>query len=159
MLRRPEIIWAAQQRGPTEKFNARDSRRHSNGRHPRRLFCRMTLRPRRMWRTWKISSRFWPSHNAGISSPSNPTSGQEFRNRVRTVRNGIRRSAWGKNNRRGKNLKARVFRDAANGRGSSGSRRCRWCLQKEISMSAIRRGRRKTPRWHVFDDGKLHSNF
>jgi len=45
----------------------------------------------------------------------------------------------------------KIFRGAANGRGSSGPKRRRWCLQKEIAASAIRRGRRKTPRWLCFD--------
>jgi hypothetical protein len=43
---------------------------------------------------------------------------------------------------------AATVRVEVGGRGSSGSRRRRWCLRKEISTSAIQRGRRKRPRWH-----------
>ena len=48
----------------------------------------------------------------------------------------------------------RAFRDAAGGRGSSGLTPRHWCLQKEISASAIQRGRRKTPRWLCLGDGR-----
>jgi len=51
-------------------------------------------------------------------------------------------------------ITATIFRGAADGRGSSGSRRRRWCLQKEIAASAIRRGRRKKPRWLCLDDAR-----
>ena len=44
-------------------------------------------------------------------------------------------------------IKARAVRGGVGGRGSSGSRRRRWCRQKEIATSAIQRGRRKMPRW------------
>lgn len=42
---------------------------------------------------------------------------------------------------------ATIFRGAAHGRDSSATRPRRWCLQTENSASAIRRGRRKRPRW------------
>jgi len=48
--------------------------------------------------------------------------------------------------RRELEIMAKVFRGAADGRGSSGPKRRRWCLQKEIAASAIRRGRAK---YHV----------
>ena len=38
-----------------------------------------------------------------------------------------------------------AVRGGAGGRGSNGSRRRRWCRQKEIAASAIQRGRRKRP--------------
>jgi hypothetical protein len=38
-------------------------------------------------------------------------------------------------------------RGGVGGRSSSGSRRRRWCRQKEMAASAIQRGRRKRPRW------------
>jgi hypothetical protein len=38
---------------------------------------------------------------------------------------------------------ATIFRGVADGRGSSAPMPRRWCLQIEISASAIRRGRRK----------------
>ena len=41
--------------------------------------------------------------------------------------------------------------DVADGRGSSGPKQPRRCLEKEISTSAILRGRRKTPRWLFLD--------
>jgi hypothetical protein len=37
--------------------------------------------------------------------------------------------------------------DAAGGPDSIAPMQCRWCLQKEISASAIQRGHRKTARW------------
>jgi len=49
---------------------------------------------------------------------------------------------------------AAIFRGAADGRDSSGPKPRHWCLQKEISVSAIRRGHRKKPRWLCFDAGK-----
>ena len=42
---------------------------------------------------------------------------------------------------------ATIFRAAADGLDSNGSKLCRWRLQIGISASAIRRGRRKRPRW------------
>jgi hypothetical protein len=47
----------------------------------------------------------------------------------------------------GGRITAKVFRGAADGRDSNGSRRRHWCLQKQIAASVIRRGRRKKPRW------------
>ena len=40
--------------------------------------------------------------------------------------------------------------DVAGGRGSIGLKLRRWCLQKEMSASGIKRDRRKTPRWLYF---------
>ena len=48
---------------------------------------------------------------------------------------------------------ATIFRGAADGRGSSAPRPRRWCLQTETSASAIRRGRRKKPRWLCLGGG------
>jgi len=42
---------------------------------------------------------------------------------------------------------------------SSGLRLHRWCLQKEIAASAIRRDHRKTPRWLCLDDAKTRIRF
>ena len=49
---------------------------------------------------------------------------------------------------------AAISRGVADGRGSSAPRPRRWCLQTEISASAIRRGRRKRPRWLCLGDGR-----
>src|SRR5882724_4490063 len=56
----------------------------------------MAWHPRRHLpkRTWKISWITFSSRNAGILNLSNPLSGRGFRCRVRTFRNGIRKSAW-----------------------------------------------------------------
>src|ERR1035437_9895622 len=48
---------------------------------------------------------------------------------------------------------ASISRDEVDDRDSNGSTLHRWCLQKEIAASAIRRGRRKIPRWLCLDDG------
>src|ERR1019366_962556 len=42
---------------------------------------------------------------------------------------------------------ATIFRGGADGRDSSAPRPRRWCRQTEMAASAIRRGRRKRPRW------------
>ena len=44
--------------------------------------------------------------------------------------------------------------DVAGDHGSSGSRRHRRFLQKEIAALAIRRARRKRPRWLCLDVGR-----
>lgn len=49
-------------------------------------------------------------------------------------------------------IRATTFRGAANGRGSSAPRLRRWCLQIKTAASAIRRGRRKRPRWLCLGD-------
>src|ERR1039457_7072072 len=52
-------------------------------------------------------------------------------------------------------ITARAVRGGAGGRGSNGSRRRRWCRQKEIAALAIQRGRRKTSRWLCLGDVKM----
>jgi len=133
--------------------------------------CRRSRRRR----TWKISWTISLNRSAGRRFPSNRWSGREFRCRARTFRNETRKSAWKYNNRENENLKreqqlvgrrcraaviilgcaavqpyqitATIFHDAAGGRDSSGPRPRRWCLQKEISASAIQRDHRKKPYW------------
>ena len=61
-------------------------------------------------------------------------------------------SPWGEGRDEGGQIKGPAVRGGAGGRDSSGSRRRRWCRQKEIAKSAIRRGRRKMPRWLCLDD-------
>ncbi len=158
-----------------KKLNVRGNCRRNNDARCRR--CRTELRRRRQpRRRWKISWTTSSSRNADTRCFSNPSSGRGFRCRARTSRNEIRKSAWVEiirwgetpsslNFIRGK-VKARqslappdgitaiIFRGAANGRGSSAPRRRRWCLQKEIAASAIRRGRRKRPRWTGSDAAK-----
>ena len=66
--------------------------------------------------------------------------------RIRVHHNGAPAS-WSAAALRRFGLRVTIFRGAADGRGSSDSTLRRWCLQKEISASAIPRGRRKRPRW------------
>jgi len=158
------------------QFNGNGSRRHSNARRRRCRTNQCWWRRRRPKRRWKISWTISSSRNAGIPRPSSRWSGRGFRCRARTSRNEIRRSAWVKNTRRtGRNqlnrskrsplfpwlasvdFTATIFRGGADGHGSSGPRRRRWCLQTEIAASAIRRGRRKTPRSGGLDDGNRRS--
>lgn len=91
----------------------RNSRRHRCG---RRIFCsRWCHCRRRRRRRWKISCRAAWSRSAGISCRAIRRSGRGFRNRGRTGRNGIRRSAWRENSARGGNVQAPV-RDGKDGR-------------------------------------------
>ena len=140
--------------------------------------CRRSRRRRTRKISWTISL----NRSAGTRFPSNRWSGREFRCRVRTFHNETRKSAWKENNLLWWNHKgeqqlvgrcyraaltnlgcaaaqpyritATIFRGAVDGRDSSGPRRRRWYLQKEILALAIRRARRKRPRWLCLDDAK-----